>query len=400
MEKLNQLDVLLAGQVITSRTETIEDYLRMKTNTLGVVGIASPYSPQGLGRCTFYKRGILKRQFPLISMQLKGPLWFTQPALTFVFSVYFLAMVLSALRLKKKFDVFIGVACFSALVGLFLKKIGLVKHLIYYTIDYYPMPKSFSFNTIINRAIWSLDKLCVKNSLITWNISERIIEAREKFMHLPADEYKHTILPMAYNSTFLRSCNFEEIERWTMGFVGSLSWNQGVQLVIEAMPDLIKLFPRLKVRIIGSGIAGEKLRKMVTDRGLSSNFIFHGFIKEEKEVLEILSRCAIGIAPWISSEEDNVLYADPGKPKLYAFCGLPVIITNGPQVAQEIEAKKAGISINYDRDEFIKAVIRLMGDDKRLREYRAGAVKFAHEYTTDMVFKTVLNDTLEQLQCN
>ena len=297
--------------------------------------------------------------------------------------------------------IFIGVACFSTFVGIFLKKIGRVKRVVYYCIDYYPYPVRFCFNTIVVWAFRLVDKFCVKNSDITWHISKHIPEARKEFEGIDSNSYRHTVVPLCYDSKLLRTIPFDRIERWTIGFVGTLSPNQGLQLLIKAMPQILKTLPNVRVKVIGRGPYGSELKKLVEKENLRSIFNFLGFIKEESEVLDILSHCAIGVAPWTSKADDNILYADPGKPKLYAFCGLPIVITNGAvSIAGEIQDNKVGFSINYEEKELVEAIEKLLRSDETLKTYKNNAVNFATSYTSDRIFEKAFQESAVILKNN
>ncbi len=323
--------------------------------------------------------------------------WYKKPLLCISFSIYFISILYSAIRSREKFDIFIGVACFSAFVGIFLKRLKIIRKLIYYSIDYYPKPLKFGFNSLIVSSFRVIDKLCVKNADLIWHISPRIAEARYEFAKISSESYRHITAPLTYPAKFQRFKPSEEIERYTIGFIGTLSGNQGLQLLIKAMPKIIKVLPQVKVRIIGKGPYENELKKQLNRSSLDNYFIFHGFIKDNEEVLRVLSNCAIGIAPWTQEDDNYVMYADPGKPKLYAFCGLPIIITNVTSVAKEIDERKAGITINYDENELAEAIIKLLRDGDKLKEYKKNAFEFAREYTTEKIFDLILQRTLKDL---
>ena len=390
---LDKLNFLIAGQLKTSRTETIENYYRDKVNCLGVIGISNPYAVKGLARCTLYEKGKKINEFPLKSIHLKGTHWFNQILMIPIFSLYLIGMLNAVFKLKRKFDVFIGVACFSTLFGILLKKIGLVDKVIYYTLDYYPLPRKWHINTIINKIIWHLDKYCCKRVSLVWNISPRIIEAREKLMNFSREEYNYMPVPLTYGEGLLRYKKREEIDEDTLVFVGTISQNQGLEMVIEAMPQLIKRKPRLKVEIIGRGPSQETIKKIIKEKGLQDRFVFHGFVEDEEEVLSIISRCAVGLCTWTDDVDNNAIYADPGKPKLYAFCGIPMVITNVTAVAEEIHKTKAGIAIDYDKSQFVDAVLKILDGENSFEQYRQNSYAFAKRYTTEAVFENV-NQTI------
>ncbi|MFC1521124.1 glycosyltransferase [Elusimicrobiota bacterium] len=398
--KLEQSSVLISGQLITSRTETVEAYLRLRAKYLGVIGIASPFASQGTARISAYENNVLKRQFYYKHVRIdhnSSKVMFVPVFLAYLWSILANAFSLrdhlnevtphphplpQGAREKKregkrKFDLFVGVACFSSLAGVLLKKLGVIDKLIYYCIDYYPMPKDLSFNTVIVWAFRQADKLCVRHSDMVWHISPRIAQAREEFAGIRPDEYKHKVVPLGYDSSVFIDKPEQEFDINSIAFVGTLSDNQGLELVVQAMPKVLEKMPDAKVHVIGRGPFEGALKALIKMASLEKQFILYGFIPDEKDVLDIISKCAIGMAPWNSSPEDNSIYADPGKPKLYAARGLPTVITEGPAISNLIEEAQAGFVIKYDKDMLADAILRLLTNKDRLISYRENSLVFA-----------------------
>src|SRR3989338_2783248 len=256
---LSKTDVLLVGQLITSRTETVEDYIRDRARSLAVIGITSPFATENVSRCTLYERGKLTKEFKLPAYLLQHGRWYKQPLLFVSFGIYLLSTLFSVLRLKKKFSVFIGVACFSTTLGIILKKIGVVDKVIFYSIDYAVPGSKFNPELFTRKTFGILDKFCTQHSDFLWHISPKIPHGRYKFVGIHETQYRHTVVPLGYSSKSVRIKRFEDIERWAIGFVGSLSENQGLQLLIEAMPIIIKELPNIKVRVVGHGPYADEL---------------------------------------------------------------------------------------------------------------------------------------------
>lgn len=391
---LGNVDMIIAGQVLTSRLETLEKYYRSKVRYLEVIGVSNPFGVRGSARFTLYRNGKVIKEGSLFGIELKGIYWINQLLMGPVFILYAVAMIRTVLMMRRKFDVFIGIACFSTLFGILLKKLGIVRNVIYYTLDYYPMPESLHINTLINKAIWYLDRFCCRKSCMVWNISAGIPEAREKLMRFAQEKYRSFIVPLTYDEEFLRYRRPEEIDQNTLVFVGTLSRHQGLQLAVESMAGIISKKREMKVRVIGKGPFERDIRRTIAEKGLEGRFIFHGFVEDEQEVFDIVSRCAVGICPWTDELDNNVIYADPGKPKLYAFCGIPVVITRVTAVADEIHNCGAGIAIKYSADEFAEAVLKILESPGSFERFRKSANQFALKYTTNAVFDRLGNKVL------
>jgi glycosyltransferase involved in cell wall biosynthesis len=152
------------------------------------------------------------------------------------------------------------------------------------------------------------------------------------------------------------------------------------------MPVVVEKFPAVKLLIIGTGPLEEYFKREVEKKNLNNNIFFLGYIESHEEIEKIISKCRIGIAPYVPDPNSFTWYADPGKPKVYLGCGVPVIITKVPEVAFEIEKWGAGIAIDYNKDELADAILKLLTNDKFYYQSRQRAIEFASNYTWDNVF--------------
>lgn len=298
-------------------------------------------------------------------------------------------------RLKKKFHLFIGIGVFPSLIGVILKSLGRVKNSVYYSLDYFPPQSSLMDNFLIKFFVM-LDWITTKASDVVWNISSEIPVARQKFSGLRQEEYNNILVPLGFSSRLLKNKAIDDIDRRSIAFVGTSGIFHGLDLLVDAMPLIIEKLPGIKVNIIGIG-PWDDLKTKVSMNGLDNYFVFHGFVEKEEILFELVSKSAIGVAPYLSTLQNPAIYADPGKPKLYAFSGLPIVITNRIAVSKEIEKMKAGISINYDPKELADAVVRILKDDETLKEYRSNASKFATSYTSEGIFKIALEKSIASI---
>ena len=127
---------------------------------------------------------------------------------------------------------------------------------------------------------------------------------------------------------------------------------------------------------------------------MGSRVEFHGFVPDHRELEKILSYCAVGVAPYVPDPKSFKWYADPGKPKQYMACGLPVVTTDVTPISREIAARKAGVVVEYDTQALADAIVHLLLDDKEHAEMRENAIGFASEYDWDEVFERALKQVL------
>ncbi|MBI3366554.1 glycosyltransferase family 4 protein [Candidatus Roizmanbacteria bacterium] len=293
------------------------------------------------------------------------------------------------LKQGKRYDLYVGSNRLNAIVGILLKKMGVVKKAVYFSPDW---SKNRFNNKFLNFIFQKLDYLCIKYADIVWNSSHVIkldpmMEERLKLSY-PRSWLKKQI-QVPDGTDYFPIPSFNKINRYEIGFVGHLKKEMGVQLVIDTLPSILKKLPKVRLLIIGSGPLGNELRKKA--RGLPVEFT--GFIGNIQEVYKRLSRCAIAIAPYEESKQNISQYSDPGKTKNYFSVGLPIIITKVPKIAYEIDQKKCGIAIYYDKKEFTNAVLRLLKKDDILKMYRKNVLKLRRKYNWNSIFDRALRLT-------
>ncbi len=365
----------------------LEAFFTKRFKEVFIIGISSISAKYNSARCTVYKDGGKYSENKLFNLVIKRSHRFKGLLFFLAYCIYFSAALSSVLRFRsiRKSLVFIGIGCFPALLGIIFRKIGVVKKVIYYSIDYFPPVN----NALFDRAFVFWDKVCVKASDSVWSISPKIEEAREKFAELPGSQYNHIPVPLCFDESLLRFRPPNEVERWSIVFVGTSGYLHGLHLLIEAMPELVKIFPEIKVKLIGPG-PWDEVKENIDELGLTKHFDFAGFIKEETELFEIVSRNALGLALYVPAENNPTLYADPGKPKLYAFCSVPVVISKTPFISKEIDASGAGKTIDFNVNSLINAVAEILSDNERWNEFRRNAFSFAKRYTSKEIFEPAI----------
>lgn len=384
--KLAEMDVVVSGLAFTSRTETLENYLKDKVKSLNVILISSCFLKDNLSSCRTYEKGIFKNEFKLPNFRIKDYKWYRQPLILFVFVANWLSIIFTILKLRRKFDLFIGISHSFTLIGIFLKRLGVVKKVIYYCIDYYIPEDKKNFNSYFVRVINIIERFITRNSDYIWDISSNIPEYREKIGGVLKTSYNNVIVPLGYSNHLRASASSNEFNRWDIGFIGTITPNQGLQLLVDAMSIILKKFPKIRVKVIGHGPYSDKLQQMVLEKGLRDYFTFFGFIKEEEKALGILRKCAVGVALWSDSVENkNIMCADPGKTKLYALCGLPIIVTRC-SVSDEIKDKGAGIVVDYNVSSLRDGIAYIMEDDERLKRIQKNSFNLGKTYISDNIF--------------
>jgi glycosyltransferase involved in cell wall biosynthesis len=381
--ELSRLSFVIVTHVaFTGHAQELEGFLRQHNSKLLFIGHPFYYANQKQSTATFYTRNVLTAQKKFFD--LKGPE-------VLVYMKDFLATFYFFLKFKTKFQIYIGIDPLNAFVGLLLKRLGFAKRIIFYTLDYVPLRFG---NPILNSIYQSVDKLCVRQVDCTWNLSSEMANARE---NRGIQRNKTNQMTVPTGTRVQKYLPFEKINRYDIAFLSHLRQGQGIELILDAMPEIIKSFPSARLLVIGTGPLEEYFKEEVKKRGIADNVVFYGYIKDHRRIEELISSCGLGLAPYVPDPQSFTWYADPGKPKVYLGCGVPVIITKVPAVAREINQSGAGIAIHYNKSELVNSVSLLFGDEEKHRQFRKDAINFASNHTWDNTFFNAFEMALFQL---
>ena len=139
--------------------------------------------------------------------------------------------------------------------------------------------------------------------------------------------------------------------------IGEFEERKGIQYLIKAIPDLIKQFPKVYLRIIGSGKFRNHYQQLVNQLNIGNYVIIQPPVNDTK--------------PYLLISDIYFLLSDgEGFPLglLEAMsCGLPTIVSDSPPF-EEIINKNVGCRVNRENPESIlRAVTKL--SDKETRSY-------------------------------
>jgi glycosyltransferase involved in cell wall biosynthesis len=125
--------------------------------------------------------------------------------------------------------------------------------------------------------------------------------------------------------------------------------------------ELTKRLPGCRLTVIGGGRDVSKLREEVRDAGLDPCVEVCGFVEKITDVLGRLAKAGVAIAPYYPFDANSfTFFSDPGKIKVYLGCGIPVVLTDVPPIAKEIDREGAGRIADYYAVEFAKAIVSVM----------------------------------------
>lgn len=268
-------------------------------------------------------------------------------------------------RLKnqyKKFDIYLTVNAFTAWSGNIFRKLNLVDKTIFWVWDYFPQNYPDWRLQITRWVYWKFDKpaLLFSDKIVFLNRQLKI--ARENHEKKIIDK-EYTIIPIGTNP----SNQAVSGKKIIIGHLGMLKKGQGLDLLFDNLKTLLKLFPQARVEIVGSGPEEDHFKTRA--RRFQDKVRFYGFVEKDDEVDNIVRNWSIGIATYMPEKWSEHYWTDPSKIKAYLSQGVPVITTNVPEFAKEVESYNAGIVVDYYRNaEFIEAISKILKDRKKFSD--------------------------------
>lgn len=300
-----------------------------------------------------------------------------------------LSVVDFGLRSGKKYDLFIGFESVNALSGIILRTLGKVDTVVYYVSDFSPRRYKQKW---FNDFYLFLDKLAATYSDATWNVSPAMAEARKKLGYNMSKISPQLYAPNAFFRPEIKHLPLSQVKPFSIVYAGSLGPENGPGLAIEAMPKILKKFPKTTLTIIGGGRkeVEEGLKATIKKLKLEKSVNWRGFVPTNKEMLDIVRHHRISIAPYQAIPGSVRWYADAVKIRTSMACGLPVITTQVPPMGREAEKNGAGIVVKDDVGQLADAVMKVFSNESLYKKMRENAIEFAKDNTWENSYTNAL----------
>jgi len=273
---------------------------------------------------------------------------------------------------KAPVDLFIGVDCLNASAGLLLRSLGRARRVAFYVIDY--TPKRFK-NPVLNALYAWVDRLAATRSDLVWNLSERMRDVRRG---QGVEERRNRLVPVGVELDKVVPVSRAKLRRRSLLYMGALTHDKGLQLMVEAFPEILARVPDAELHILGFGPFEAELKRLVQASPARARIRVPGGLAHEA-LFKLVPAYGVALAPYLDDPGSYTWWCDPTKPKEYLACGLPIIITRVPWIWERVAdpRKPLGLAIGYKRDELVKACVRLLKDDRFYRRCRRNALEFA-----------------------
>lgn len=155
-------------------------------------------------------------------------------------------------------------------------------------------------------------------------------------------------------------------------FVNALTRLKGADVLLNALPYVVKAFPDVRVCIAGRGPQEPELRRLARDLGLEEYVAFPGFVTDE-EKYDYYRRCKAVVVPsrWDCQPSPVFEAAVFGKPVIASDASHPDIVEDGATGLVFRSEDAAGLA---------EKILFLLGDDAARESMGRAAALRADEY--------------------
>jgi glycosyltransferase involved in cell wall biosynthesis len=275
-------------------------------------------------------------------------------------------------------DAWFGFNPLAAARGLLAREQRRARSVVLWSVDF--APDRFGHGTMWTRLYDHLDRLCCRRADARVELSEAARDARNRRHGLVTAAVPTHLVPMGAWLDRVPTTSPDGFEHRQIVFLGHLVERQGVDVFVDALALLNDRAERLTAAVIGDGPLAGELRERAETLGLGNVARFHGFVPNHRVVERLLAESSVAVAPYRPDKNSFTRYADPGKLKAYAAAGLPMILTDVPPNAGELERDAGAELVPFDATAVADAISRTLASPELWRERRALALAYARRF--------------------
>ena len=231
----------------------------------------------------------------------------------------------------------------AMLLAMLLKKLTNIKLVMF---KHNAMPAKFDFYHKWQRKV--TDAFICVSRLVYEKQIEKLEENEKRKFHL------------VYNginiNKFQRINKKKNNKNYVIGYAGRIAKNKGIDILLEAVEQLIKKYPKIKLVIAGSDEHKylKKVELFIKNNGLTGNVEYVGYLNDMKTFYDKLD---LFVLPSVVSEAFGLVLCEA------MYCGLPVITTDSGAQKEIIDNEINGLIVQKnDVNSLIDAIERIYFD--------------------------------------
>jgi glycosyltransferase involved in cell wall biosynthesis len=229
------------------------------------------------------------------------------------------------------------------------------------------------------------EQLCLQRLQHVFVVAE---EQRQRLLALGTDPGKITLVGNTPTASFINSCAGNGNGRTGSGnlnllYVGKLDVHRGVDLLVRAMPLLLREFPALSLTLVGDGKHKEQLEALVRQLGLGDTVVFPGWVNWNR-ITDFIQAGTVCVIPHLRCEHTETTL--PNKLFDYLALSKPVVASDCRPLQQIIQDRNCGLTFKSGDLESLQATLRsMLLDPAREEKGRNGrrAIEQAYNWEVD-----------------
>jgi len=166
------------------------------------------------------------------------------------------------------------------------------------------------------------------------------------------------------------------IGRFVIMYPGSLSWHQGVDILIRAFPRIREAIPQAEVHIYAEGAARRYLENLAEQLGLGKAVQFFDIVPTAV-LVDRMVNCDVAVVPKRASEPFGNEAASTKIPEFMAV-GVPVVASRTEIESRFFDDSEICYFRSEDEDDLVRAVVSVYSDPEltaRLSENAAEKIR-------------------------
>jgi glycosyltransferase involved in cell wall biosynthesis len=323
-----------------------------------------------------------------ISRPMKKVLSLVQPLLQ-IFFIFWPTILFFIVQRHKQFDVCFSQGPWAGATALLLKKLKVVKKIVYEDLDFYPMYIRINLNTRVGFYIahW-IERNVIKRVALVISIGKMLADMRKIQGARKVNVVTNGFGKHLHNVTPNLSSN-------TLVYAGTLAPWSGIKDLILSIKFALEKVPNIKLLIVGDGPLRDDLENLVQTLDISRNVVFMGRIPY-REISSVFSRASVGAAVFVPSELTK--YAVMNKLMDYMGAGLAVLATDYGENSKLVKLADVGVCVKHNPKAIAQGIIALLTDKIALRQYSRNAKIFTKNKDWDSLFKMEMKYVNEYLE--
>ncbi len=170
-------------------------------------------------------------------------------------------------------------------------------------------------------------------------------------------------------------------DRYSAIYTGGIQMGRGIQVVFDAIPEIIKDIPDFLFVIVGDGYATDILKKMMLDKNVQDHVLWVGWMEHNK-IFDYIRSCKLGIIPHFVTDHVNTTI--PNKIFEYMGFGLPVVASDAEPMKRILDEEGCGVTFKSgDIKDLTRAIIKVKKSENLLGKCGIRAVQDKYNWGED-----------------